>query len=330
MKKTTFRLLGLFLAMFAMSQPSQAGDLIDAIRDAINESHYYSRVTAHAVGEGKVYVSFNTPSSDPAYTTPKFSANSGTTGVENSGDHTYYLYAQANEGYEFVGWYEDANCTKLASENNPYQASVSSHQGSDIPDDGTGADHYFYAKFVPITVKLNGSGYATFASKSAIDFSNASGYTAWAITSITGTTIKYQQITGAVAAGTGVFLMGTAGEVITPEYVASGEELEENLLVGITEPITVAANEYYGLSGDNFKKVSAGANIPAGKALLNASDVAATGAKALTFSFEEDATGIETIENAVEDGAIYNMAGQRLNKMQKGINIVNGKKILKK
>ena len=31
----------------------------------------------------------------------------------------------------------------------------------------------------------------------------------------------------------------------------------------------------------------------------------------------------------MEDGAIYNIAGQRIQKMQKGINIVNGKKILK-
>jgi hypothetical protein len=29
------------------------------------------------------------------------------------------------------------------------------------------------------------------------------------------------------------------------------------------------------------------------------------------------------------DNAIYNLAGQRMSKMQKGINVVNGKKILK-
>ena len=51
------------------------------------------------------------------------------------------------------------------------------------------------------------------------------------------------------------------------------------------------------------------------------------------FGFEEDdATGISLMEDGrsqMEDGAIYNIAGQRINKMQKGINIVNGKKILK-
>jgi hypothetical protein len=30
-----------------------------------------------------------------------------------------------------------------------------------------------------------------------------------------------------------------------------------------------------------------------------------------------------------QNSVIYNLAGQRLNKVQKGINIINGKKILK-
>ena len=57
-----------------------------------------------------------------------------------------------------------------------------------------------------------------------------------------------------------------------------------------------------------------------------------SGVKALTFDFDDDATGISLMEDGrsqMEDGAIYNVAGQRIQKMQKGINIVNGKKILK-
>ena len=44
-------------------------------------------------------------------------------------------------------------------------------------------------------------------------------------------------------------------------------------------------------------------------------------------------TGIEEVQSSrpvQKDNAIYNLAGQRLNKMQKGINIVNGKKVLVK
>ena len=45
--------------------------------------------------------------------------------------------------------------------------------------------------------------------------------------------------------------------------------------------------------------------------------------------FDEDATGINSIDFAGENAPGYNVAGQRLNKMQKGVNIVGNKKILK-
>lgn len=59
---------------------------------------------------------------------------------------------------------------------------------------------------------------------------------------------------------------------------------------------------------------------------------------ALTFYGDQDVatvTGIKTIQNAQSslqqgDTAIYNLAGQRMLKLQKGINIVNGKKVVVK
>ena len=66
--------------------------------------------------------------------------------------------------------------------------------------------------------------------------------------------------------------------------------------------------------------------IKAGKAYLEN----ASGVKAFYFG-EDNGTGIADL-NEVKDSndAVYNLAGQRLQKMQKGINIVNGKKILVK
>jgi len=77
-----------------------------------------------------------------------------------------------------------------------------------------------------------------------------------------------------------------------------------------------------------FYQVEEDVTIPAGKAYL----VDGAGVKGFTFDFDEDATGISLMEDGrskMEDGAIYNVAGQRISKMQKGINIVNGKKVLK-
>jgi hypothetical protein len=51
----------------------------------------------------------------------------------------------------------------------------------------------------------------------------------------------------------------------------------------------------------------------------------------LNFADEDDVTGIENVNvntNLNLNETIYNLAGQRLNKMHKGINIVNGKKVI--
>lgn len=53
-----------------------------------------------------------------------------------------------------------------------------------------------------------------------------------------------------------------------------------------------------------------------------------TGVKEFAITLNDDPTGIDNV-NFNDNETIYNVAGQRLQKMQKGINIVNGKKILK-
>ena len=76
-----------------------------------------------------------------------------------------------------------------------------------------------------------------------------------------------------------------------------------------------------------FYKATAGTTIAAGKAYIQS----ANGVKAFYFSGDgDDATGIESLTPTISEGegAIYNIAGQRINKLQKGINIINGKKVL--
>lgn len=54
--------------------------------------------------------------------------------------------------------------------------------------------------------------------------------------------------------------------------------------------------------------------------------------KYISISFDEDATGITELTEKTEstEGAIYNLQGQRVNSLQRGINIVGGKKVLVK
>ncbi|MCR5850861.1 MAG: chitobiase/beta-hexosaminidase C-terminal domain-containing protein [Bacteroidaceae bacterium] len=225
------------------------------------------------------------------------------------------------ETYEFVNKSNAANSINANLRNN-------GTYGFACYAVSTGGELSLYKK-VTESVTLNAYGYATFCSTNALDFSDDSKFSAWQITGTSGSTITFEQITGTVAAETGVLLKGSASGIITIPVAASGSTLSSNLLVGITTPTDISAGQYYGLSGDKFVKVGAG-TVPAGKALLPAS-VVGSSIKAFNFVFEDDPDGIEkTLSDSPLKGEnIYNLAGQRLSKMQKGINIVNGKKILK-
>ena len=193
-----------------------------------------------------------------------------------------------------------------------------------------------------LTQKLNNYGYASYCSEYPLDFSDyeSAGYSAWQVTGVSGETITFAQVTGTVKGGTGLILKGEPGETVTLHSANSETTLSGNLLEGTLAPKYVAADQYYGLSGNEFVKVNAG-TVPAGKALLPASLITCNEVKALNFVFEDDATGISLMEDGrsqMEDGVIYkqgstivNLAGQRLDNSQlkRGIYIVNGKKILK-
>lgn len=113
------------------------------------------------------------------------------------------------------------------------------------------------------------------------------------------------------------------------QALAKEAVIEDNDLQGTLEPIEAAGK--YVLAQPEGKDVcfyeATSGTIAAGKAYLEYEGAA--GIKAFYFNFDGDPTGIANVEKVVENGAIYNVAGQRLNKMQRGINIVNGKKILK-
>ena len=88
----------------------------------------------------------------------------------------------------------------------------------------------------------------------------------------------------------------------------------------------------YYLEGENF---TAEDQIKVGdKVIVYGKLVDYKGTKEMTgssiYSLNGVTTGISNIKaETINDGAIYNVAGQRVNKLSKGINIVNGKKIIK-
>ena len=192
-------------------------------------------------------------------------------------------------------------------------------------------------------VTLNKYGYATYCSPHPIDFSKAEGFTAWRISDVDANgTVTFSKITETIKEGQGVLLYNkdADGENKTTVTLTVGESegateytTSENKLVGITEPTAIEADTYYGLKDNTFVKVKAG-TIPAGKALLPA-DVIPAGARELNFVFEGEQTTSVSEECRVKSeefttATIFDLQGRKVNKPQKGLYIVNGRKVVVK
>lgn len=100
---------------------------------------YYSALTAYANEGGKVFASItDTDTKEWAAT----SSVNQTTEATAAPSHSYYIYAQGNDGWDFIGWANTADGT-VVSKNNPYNAKVTANStDSEAP---TAAN--YYAKF---------------------------------------------------------------------------------------------------------------------------------------------------------------------------------------
>lgn len=97
-------------------------------------------------------------------------------------------------------------------------------------------------------------------------------------------------------------------------------------MIGNFNKTSIPKGSYYISTDGTLKKLIAEtANLKGFRAYFTVDE--ASGIKALNLGIENDATGISSVD-ANESEAIYNIAGQRLTRVQKGINIVNGKKVL--
>lgn len=115
---------------------------------------------------------------------------------------------------------------------------------------------------------------------------------------------------------------------------AATQNVTEGLLTGVIEENTMVPSGSFILATQGgvqaFYRVDTDKYTAAVNKCYITMPSAPAGVKALVF----DESGIETAISAIEtennNSVIYNIAGQKLSKLQKGINIVNGKKILVK
>ena len=174
------------------------------------------------------------------------------------------------------------------------------------------------------TYTIPSSGLGTYCSQYPINLDELpEGVKAYAVTAKGESSVTLTEITGTIKGGVGFILEGS-GEV-TFTFADSSTE-PTNLLVGTLAPEYLAKGTAYGLKSGVFQPNTAG-TIKAHRAYLPAD--AGNAVKALTLIFEDDATGITHTRVITDEATIYDLTGRRLSQMQKGINIVNGKKILK-
>ncbi|MBQ9295376.1 MAG: InlB B-repeat-containing protein [Bacteroidaceae bacterium] len=182
------------------------------------------------------------------------------------------------------------------------------------------------------SVTVSSAGYATYASDNALDFTNSS-IKAFYATESAGT-LTFHAITK-VPAGTGVLLYAAGGATEdVPVLSGDADDVTGNVFVrgeGTAVSYSETNQNYILFNGDDgigfYKAINN--KVATNRAYIHVTD--GNGVKGFAINLEDDATSIETIDHSplTIDHSIYNIAGQRISKMQKGINIVNGKKVLK-
>lgn len=195
-----------------------------------------------------------------------------------------------------------------------------------------------------LTVLLNDGGdgykYATLCLPFAVTLNEACAYTLTLNDSQTG--LRLSDAISAVPAGTPVLLRSASASVtasIAGDASYATTPVTSTALTGVYVDTAVASDTEVDGTTDYFLGIVsgkigfyhwAGTTLKANRAYFDSSSLPVP-VKGLVLDFEDDATSIQAIDNGRQttDAAIYNIAGQRLNKTQKGINIVNGKKVLK-
>ena len=180
------------------------------------------------------------------------------------------------------------------------------------------------------SVSVTSVGYGTYASDNALDFTDVSDIKVF-YAQLNGSTLTFRKITK-VPANTGVLLV-TNGEVTTDVPVLTGDadKVSNNVFErGTGEQVTWKEDDqkyilFNGEDGIGFYKANNN-RIATNRAYIQVP--ADTNVKSFVINLDDDATNISSLKEKSGEAAIYNIAGQRISKMQRGINIVNGKKVL--
>ena len=187
-----------------------------------------------------------------------------------------------------------------------------------------------------LPVSITAAGYATFFAPVAVTV--PSGVTAHTVT-VDGDKAILSEALTVIPANTGVVLAGAANAYDFTITTAAAFE-GENLMAGTVAKTLVAKaenTEYYVLAnGEEGVGLYVAVNGEDTTKFYNAGHKAylavegASGIKSYSFRFEGATTGIENVEVESASNVIYDLTGRRVEIAERGIYIINGKKVLVK
>ena len=182
-----------------------------------------------------------------------------------------------------------------------------------------GTNHRSFWKFSELEPqKITTAGYATYCASEDVMILGAQTYKG----TVADSYVKLTEVND-VPAGSAVILKGSlfATVATTAQSDMSGNDLKASDGISADGTQYILAQKEGAVA---FYLAQSGTTIAAGKAYIKSE----AGVKAFYFT-ENGTTGIASPLVKTEEGTIiYNLSGQRINKLQKGINIVDGKKIL--
>ena len=200
-------------------------------------------------------------------------------------------------------------------------------KSANVPNDWMVIDNFrLYYKGNYAEATITDAGFATFVAPGYID-AIPEGVEAYAAQVKEG--YVHLEPTNAIPRGAAVVLKGAAGTYTMFPNPVEADLALVNDLKAATEEVTADGSQYILAKLEDkvgFAQATPETKIAAGKGYL----VISAAVKAFYPFDDDDATAIESVNvnDNVNEGVIYNLSGQRVSKLQKGINIVGGKKIL--
>lgn len=182
---------------------------------------------------------------------------------------------------------------------------------------------------LPTDVAITAAQYATYVAPFDINISK-SNVEAYTVSLLNGTYAVLTPVT-LIPKGSVVLLKGTEGtHALYSDATQIYTALTDNLLVASSTDVIADGSQYVlampSGSPVGFYRANPSTTIYAGKGYL--SIPLPPPAKFLGFTF--DTTGIDKVNASTENNVIYNLNGQKISAPVKGVNIINGKKVVVK